>query len=1426
MPSNKNKTTTKNGVDLNEVDVSTITLVEKDRLLDDLAKKLKSTRNFLPPDPELPAEPREPKDKSKLTFEQMLKLRVSTKELYEKVIAEQRKTDKEKRSKYLKENTYTSAGKRHGAQIDEVASEIHTYNKKDLEAAHKKVSDIRESVKFTTLGKEQGVLTDATVKLQNSIQQEIKKRSTTMGKIGEFMSKQNIDAVSIISGLAGHSPIVGLATKYILDKVRENRDAKAKEKAKKYQVGDLHEKLPRSDEPQIDNDSDVKLDYETAERHISKHKDEHTRHAVLADLLNKKQIDAETHQKLHTKLVSPEYKAPTVVPGQPQGQQPTATSPTPEPAQAPQPAAIAPKQMLRDHLGNAVPDWQGYLKKTTKKKQRDDEAAAWLDMMGKRGKEKMQEEWEEKKKKPIQEWEKDEELFGPPTAKPTALAHLERREAERVKNKYNSPVKAMMVDAKILQTKPQIVPNPQSPQVVKPSSQQKAATFSAMAKAAMPEQKVSAQRIDVDPEETKLHPEVNPTEESILSLLKLMETTEKDQDKKLDTLADEKKGPFSKLEKLGTEQLVELQKINKQLATQIDQNELTANAKLRDTHDGGAEGGLGGIGAGLLGVENKGKGKDGEKSGGFFGNIIKGIGEGLGMVALKKALPKVLGKIPFLKKIPVIGKYFKGAEGATEGAGAAEGVGEAATGAGKGINMTKGADGSWAKAAGEGEGAAAGAEGGAAGAGKAVGESGGFFSKLFSKIPGLGKGAGEGAAGAGAAAEGAESGIASGVGSAMGGIGKILGAVGKTAVIGIDAFKGIGALKKGDYKGAAGYAGDAGGAIAGGSLGAEIGAGIGVLGGPFAEITVPAMSLLGGAVGGWLGGKFGKKGAETVMEAVAPKAKEDLKQVADKEEKKVAPSTPGAETSPGGPLPNTSPISSSPKAPTSPTPIKSHQVKTGAAPVSRSASPVTIKSTPPPTSPSAMVTQNPWNRDTSALNTGKHDLPKGALGTGLGMPRSSTPTPVSKPESQGGIFGTGIGSGLMSAASSAIGSVGSALSSAGSAIGGFFGLGGGDKGEARRGKPDDSLGGSKSEYARLGSMSAQGESGGDAGVTNFDRDGGKYATQSDRGGRSYGLYQITTGNKNMGATGIKKMNSTMVPYLRFLEKNNPDIAKKLNAAGGLEAAYNGDPEFVKTWKELAKNDPKFTDSQHEFIGQNAYEPLKKDLNAKGLNLDNRSETVKKMMFEAGVGGVGNATGDFEKAFRGMKPEEISKLSDSDIISKFQSVRGSRYTDPRVGERFEKEKQKMLAELGGGRGGSDQKKEEPKRVADSKAPEKVPASPSPMAAMLTQNPLSSIGDSIVSGIQSVGSAFGITPMKASLEPPPKLSTNSPGFQLAQASSTNSDLNRGVGQQKAAGGNVINAPTTNNNSNTTQVMDLRAKNTDTSYERNQNAMFIGT
>ena len=95
---------------------------------------------------------------------------------------------------------------------------------------------------------------------------------------------------------------------------------------------------------------------------------------------------------------------------------------------------------------------------------------------------------------------------------------------------------------------------------------------------------------------------------------------------------------------------------------------------------------------------------------------------------------------------------------------------------------------------------------------------------------------------------------------------------------------------------------------------------------------------------------------------------------------------------------------------------------------------------------------------------------------------------------------------------------------------------------------------------------------------------------------------------------------------------------------------------------------------------------------------------------------------------------------------------------------------------------------------------------------------------------VAKNMGVDPTKPlSLKPTmdnQKLKPESPGVQLAQASSVNAGL-KGANFGKDGASNIVNAPSTKiTNNNNTIASDVRPKNTDTSYQRNQNAMFVST
>lgn len=778
MPLEPNKT--QNGVDLNNVDVSKLTLVDKENLLDDLSKKLKvSIRDVfdeamedaskeladmvhenVSPAAGSSAPPRTPVSSSsggggsrrppsrKSTsgggkddeFEQLRKLEASTKEVVDKLTAIQRKKDKEKRSKQLRGNVYSDAGKRNAEGIDNIGSEYHTYGKEELEQAKKKLSDIQENVRFSTVGKENKILTDATIKLQQALEQETKARGTILGKIGVFMTKQNIDVVSIISGLSSHSPLVGLMTKYMLDTIRDHKEKKQKDKADQIKVGDIKKVLPRPDEPQID-DIDVKHDHETVKENLGKVKDENVRHEALENLHAKGKITTEQHKNLHAELLRPDYQplwerqgtgAPSAMP---QAQQPAAVGGASSPAAAHQPTENSPQQILRDHMGNPVPDWAGYKKATPKKQQLNDERDAWIENINRHGKGLMQKKHEEnlKREKPA-DW--DEELFGDFHAKPSMLSHMEKREAERLKNPgnnvikpYESPVKPMMVSGGLSGAHAAVLPTFDILKKQHEDEMSKARVMPAFQQAAAPQLVPRPVR---DPELQEHH----PTQEnnSVSSLLKLMEGVQQDQDKKLGLLSNDKEGPFSKVEKLDEQQLEELKTINKQLAKQIEQADLAAAESRRETVDPFGSGTKADVG----GLKKKGGGK-----GGLLGGLMTGIEEGIGQMFTKG----IGGKI---------GKWFgfgKKAEGAVEGA---EGIAKAEKGGGMFSRWFKGG-----KAAG---GAVEGAEGVAKGAGG--------VGRVVEGAEGMG---GVVKAGAGIAEEG---GMLGGVLGKLGGVGKVLGKLG------------------------------------------------------------------------------------------------------------------------------------------------------------------------------------------------------------------------------------------------------------------------------------------------------------------------------------------------------------------------------------------------------------------------------------------------------------------------------------------------------------------------------------------------------------------------------------------------------------------------------------------------------------------------
>lgn len=203
----------------------------------------------------------------------------------------------------------------------------------------------------------------------------------------------------------------------------------------------------------------------------------------------------------------------------------------------------------------------------------------------------------------------------------------------------------------------------------------------------------------------------------------------------------------------------------------------------------------------------------------------------------------------------------------------------------------------------------------------------------------------------------------------------------------------------------------------------------------------------------------------------------------------------------------------------------------------------------------------------------------------------------------------------------------------------------------------------------LGSPSAKYESNGDPGAIGHD----------STGGYSYGSYQIAT------KTG------TMNNYLDSLQTSDPSAYAKLQAAGGINGATAGTPEFQAAWKDLAANDPNFAQSQHDFIQSTHYDVAASNIqNSTGLDINSRSKAVQDAVWSTSVQNGPNSA-VFKNAFAG---KDVNSMSDAQIVNALYDERGattssgslkyfsssSASVQNSVKNRFANERQDVLAEI--------------------------------------------------------------------------------------------------------------------------------------------------
>ena len=580
-------------------------------------------------------------------FDKMVKATASAKDVVDKLVALQKKKDKEAHGKYLKENVYSSKGLGIAEGINDIASTYQTADHKELDEAKKKLRGLQEAVRFSTSGKDNELLTKATLALEKELETESKKRNTALGKIGQFLNKENIDAASIVTGILGDSPMVGLMTKGVLEMVRSRREKAQKRKADALKVDPMRS-LPRPNDPKEIDNKDVKLtDTDDIARKLSGMKSQNHIHQSLEELLSQGKITPQQHAQLRNQLLPKGFQPSYQGVGQATSPQPvTAQAPSQAASQAPQPvpsptpvqtppnvvqmplkAAEGPEEPDYVQYGPhrvSIPDVQGYnesrRRAPTKQEQEDnpggahfdreainrDQQAAWMNMLTNRAKD----DAEAKRTAPPAPRDpqlNDPELF--PTAEEDEAYRRKpgRVPFQGIADDYRSPMQ--------LQKKKR-----EQGQVIEMPSREEAPTMTMAAKTLQPPEVL---------EDQELHPE--KTSGNVVSILSGMKKDEDKESNEFDT--HNNNNPFTKLELLSQQQLAALKEIIGIMKGQMDNAELGKEAGLRETKDASPlpVGGEGGEGGGIAKALGKLKGGEG---GGMMSTILEFI---MGIDALKIA---------------------------------------------------------------------------------------------------------------------------------------------------------------------------------------------------------------------------------------------------------------------------------------------------------------------------------------------------------------------------------------------------------------------------------------------------------------------------------------------------------------------------------------------------------------------------------------------------------------------------------------------------------------------------------------------------------------------------------------------------------------------------------------------------------------------
>jgi hypothetical protein len=200
-------------------------------------------------------------------------------------------------------------------------------------------------------------------------------------------------------------------------------------------------------------------------------------------------------------------------------------------------------------------------------------------------------------------------------------------------------------------------------------------------------------------------------------------------------------------------------------------------------------------------------------------------------------------------------------------------------------------------------------------------------------------------------------------------------------------------------------------------------------------------------------------------------------------------------------------------------------------------------------------------------------------------------------------------------------------------------------------------------------------------VTDSDDTLGSLSAKYESNGNPCAIGRDSTGGNSWGKYQIATKVGTFRSFMSYLAKNYPEFFKKLQAAGGNAGATSGSGDFRKAWAEIC-SDEEFSKAQHNFIQATHYEHSKRSIGKLGLNIDERSKTLRDVVWSTAVQ-HGPNTSVFKRA---ITKAGGPSASDKDIINAIYDERGTRFpsstpnVQASVKRRFKNERSNALAAL--------------------------------------------------------------------------------------------------------------------------------------------------